>query len=139
MRISDWSSDVCSSDLQADDAATMSQLASELTYLSRSVDAQLLEEPAVSALSDNELLARSTEHDPALLSPFKEYELRVLRSGTAAALLVCTKDAARGVLEDAGCTASLDNPLWKQPDAPCAFTINTSEVRSEEHTSEHQS
>src|SRR3546814_14469375 len=29
---------------QADDAATMSQLASELTYLSRSVDAQLLEE-----------------------------------------------------------------------------------------------
>src|SRR3546814_4559217 len=96
---------------QADDAATMSQLASELTYLSRSVDAQLLEEPAVSALSDNELLARSTEHDPALLSPFKEYELRVLRSGTAAALLVCTKDAARGVLEDAGCTARLDNPL----------------------------
>src|SRR3546814_19618103 len=29
---------------QANDAATMSQLASELTYLSRSVDAQLLEE-----------------------------------------------------------------------------------------------
>src|SRR3546814_6447604 len=44
---------------QADDAATMSQLASELTYLSRSVDAQLLEEPAVS---------RSEEHTSELES-----------------------------------------------------------------------
>src|SRR3546814_3510766 len=46
---------------QADDAATMSQLASELTHLSRSVDAQLLEEPAV----------RSEEHTSELPSPMR--------------------------------------------------------------------
>ena len=116
----------CGSLGQVDDAETMSQLGSELTYLSRSVDAQLLEEPVGSAVSDNELLARSTAHDPGLLSPFKEYELRVLRGGTAAVLLVCTKDAARGLLEDAGCTARLDNSLWKRSNAPCTFTIDPS-------------
>src|SRR3546814_14071644 len=41
---------------QADDEATMSQLASELPYLSRSVHDQLLAEPEVSAIPDHDLL-----------------------------------------------------------------------------------
>ena len=110
-----------------DDAETMYIKASALTKLSAAVEATVqYDEPDIN-LSDKELLSLSTQDDPSLLEPFAGYVLRVNREFNHAIILACNADGTKGLLEDAGCTASLDKYLWEN-NSPCIFTLSTSKV-----------
>lgn len=116
-------------DIFAEDAITEESMmikASELTKLSTAVESAVLyEKDRSSGLESAELLKFATEHDPELLSRFSTYEVRVSTKEEHAALLVCTGDGRRALLEDAGCTAPLDRQAWQEaPDAPCEFKLD---------------
>ncbi|WP_020182124.1 hypothetical protein [Methylotenera sp. 1P/1] len=98
--------------------------ASALTKLSKAVEVTVRYENPPANLSDEELLKLSTTDDPGLLDPFDGYTLKINRDFNHAIVLVCSSDGTQGLLEDAGCTADLDNPLWKQT-MPCAFTLSS--------------
>jgi hypothetical protein len=98
--------------------------ASALTKLSKAVEGTVRYKNPPAILSDEELLKLSTEDDPGLLDPFEGYKLKINRDFNHAIVLVCSIDGAQGLLEDAGCTADLDNPMWKQK-VPCVFTLSS--------------
>jgi hypothetical protein len=100
-----------------------------LTKLSAAVESNLRYGPPSESLSDAEFLTRSVAHDPALLAPFAEYRIMATRQGNHAATLVCSKDGATALLEDAGCTATMDFLRWKEhPRKPCAFTVDLAQL-----------
>ncbi len=102
----------------------MLRLGSALTKLSAAVENSVRYKNPPPDLSDAELLALATQHDPALLDPFRDYAVRVLRQDRHAIVLVCTQDRQRGLLEDAGCTGKLDKQSWKEnPPQPCEFGL----------------
>jgi hypothetical protein len=101
--------------------------ASALTKLSTAVEVTInIEEPDKS-VSDQEILRISTEDDPSLLEPFKNNVIKINREFGHAVILVCSEDGKQGLLEDAGCTAKMDEYLWNKVNA-CAFTILSSSV-----------
>lgn len=109
--------------VSAADNETMYRLGSALTKLSASVQATVYKK-VDSTLTDEALLLIATQHDPELLVPFDRYRLRARIDHQHAVVLVCSANADRALLEDAGCTAKLDRHLWADLDAlPCTFTL----------------
>jgi hypothetical protein len=106
---------------------TMYIKASALTKLSAAVEATVRYDSLSASLSDQELLNLATEDDPSLLEPFNDYLLKVNKDFNHAIVLMCSKNGMQGLLEDAGCTASMDNHLWKIQ-ASCAFTLSSDVV-----------
>lgn len=99
--------------------------ASALTKVSAAVDSTIRYTPFLKQATSAELLALSTDHDPALMAPFKNFKVLVRRVGPHSEVLVCEPDGSRGLLEDAGCTAKLDKHLWRDnPPALCQFTLD---------------
>lgn len=105
----------------------MYQLATELTRLAAPVEATVRYDNPPAAMSDQELLKKATEYDPALLTPFKDYKVLVLRGHRHAVLLVCTQDG-KALLEDAGCTGQLESHRWQGQDRRCEFTLDINQV-----------
>ena len=111
------------------DAEQMYGLASALTKLSAVVESAVGFKDPPPGLTDAGLVAFATQHDPTLRVPFEGYTLRTLRRDPHAAVLVCTPDGTRALLEDAGCSAALDKHRWKDdPPTPCEFTLDLAAV-----------
>ncbi|TWO68070.1 hypothetical protein FN976_24345 [Caenimonas sedimenti] len=107
----------------------MNYLASALTKVSAGVDATVRFRPPPAGASEAEVLQMSTAHDPGLLKPFADYTVRVQRSGRASAVLVCDRGGSTALLEDAGCTAKLDEHRWSASTPQrCEFTLDLSTV-----------
>jgi hypothetical protein len=102
--------------------------ASALSKLSASVESTVRYKNPPANISDEDLLLRASAHDPALLNPFANYTLKVLRADGHSAVLMCSKDASQALLEDAGCTAAMDLHRWKSSNQPCAFSLNLSQT-----------
>jgi len=113
----------CASVEQKSDSETMYVAASALTKLSTSVESTVRYKRPPENISDKELLALATEHDPSLLAPFSGYTIKVLREDRHAAVLICSKDGLYGLLEDVGCTAAMDKHLWQIDGSQCTFTL----------------
>lgn len=107
----------------------MNYLASALTKVSAAVDASVRYRPLAATASDAEVLEAATAHDPGLLKPFVNYTVRVQRSGRASAVLVCDRGGNHALLEDAGCTAKLDEHRWSSSGPQrCEFTLDLSTI-----------
>jgi len=114
---------------RAAEAEKMYVLGSALTKLSASVEATVRYENPPEGISDKELLALSTKHDPQLLELFDGYTVKGSRQDGHAVVLVCDKDGKVGLLEDAGCSSEMDKHLWKEtPPKPCEFTLTVRDV-----------
>lgn len=113
---------------QLPDAETMYIKASALTKLSKAVESTVRYKSPPENISDQELLNLATQDDPSLLEPFAGYTLKVSRESLHAIVLVCTLDSTKGLLEDAGCTAKLDNHLWQSEGNLCSFTLVADEI-----------
>ena len=117
----------CTWFVKKDNEEAMLIQASALTKLSTAVEATVnIDEPDES-VSDEEILRLSTEDEPMLLEPFKDNVIKINREFGHAILLVCSADGAKGLLEDAGCTAKMDEYLWKKKNA-CEFTISSASL-----------
>lgn len=112
------------------DAETMYIKASALTKLSASVESTVRYKHPPEGISDAELLKLATEHDPSLLSPFKNYTIKVHQGDRHAVVLICSQDGTQGLLEDAGCSPPMDKHLWQNPGKTCAFTLSIQSVCS---------
>lgn len=107
----------------------MYTLAAALTKLSNVVESAVAFKDPPENLSERELLDFAVQHDPSLLRPFDPFDLRVLRQGGHAAVMVCMPEGGRALLEDAGCSAPLDRHWWKDdPQKPCAPTLDLATV-----------
>lgn len=107
----------------------MNYLASALTKVSAAVDATVRYRRPADGLPEAELLRFSTAHDPALMKPFDDLTVRVLRDGRDSAVLVCESHSDKALLEDAGCTAKLDQHRWSTDGINrCEFTIDIKKV-----------
>jgi hypothetical protein len=108
----------------ASEEATMYTLASDLTKLSAAMESAVAHKHPPAELTEEQLLDFATRHDPSLLEPFSNYQLKVVRDTQHALVLVCTKDGQHALLEDASCTSKLDKHLWNEnPPRPCEFTL----------------
>jgi hypothetical protein len=106
-------------------------LAAALTKVSAAAEANLLYGAPSDTLTDSEFLTQSVAHDPALLAPFSSYQIKATRQSGHTAILVCSKDGAVALLEDAGCTAAMDGQRWKEdPPGPCVFTADLAQLCS---------
>ena len=111
------------------EAEKMYVLGSALTKLSAAVEATVRYENPPEGISDKELLALSTKHDPQLLELFDGYTVKGSRQDGHAVVLACDKDGKVGLLEDAGCSSEMDKHLWKEtPPKPCEFTLTVRDV-----------
>lgn len=110
--------------VQASEAEKMLTLGAALRNLCSAMEDTVKYETPPEGLSDTELLARATSHDPGLLAPFGDYSIKPLIQDNSAILLVCSKDREIGLLEDACCSYQLDKHLWKEnPAKPCLITL----------------
>jgi hypothetical protein len=106
-------------------ADRMFRLSSALVRLTSAVEAAVRYENVPADASDDAILALATNHDRSLLKPFERYRVRVQRQGRDAVVLVCGQKQPIRLLEDAGCSASMDRHHWKSATAlPCEFTID---------------
>ena len=103
---------------QAQSEAEMNELGSALTKLSSAVESTVHYKKQGADLPDDKLLILSTQHDLGLLDRFLGCKLRVLRQSSHSAVLACTPDGRNALLEDAGCTARMDQ-LNGRP-GPCS-------------------
>jgi hypothetical protein len=101
--------------------------ASALTKLSAAVESTVRYKNPPPDISENELLALATRHDPILLENFKGYQVRVLQQDRHAVVLVCDSTRTRALLEDAGCTGPMDRNRWMGNPEPCEFSIRPEE------------
>ena len=107
----------------------MNELGAALIKLSSAVESGVRYKGIEETLSDKEILALSTTHDPSLLDPFLDYKLRVKVQNKHAAVLVCSENGSKALLEDAGCTARMELHRWKeQPLSPCEFSLDLNKV-----------
>lgn len=110
-------------DPSVQDEQAMQSLGAALTKLTSAVDVATAYEDLPPDIDEQQLLQRSTQHDPALLTPFDGYAVRVLNADGHVVLLVCADDRRRGLLEDAACTARLDRHAWREAGAACEFSL----------------
>jgi hypothetical protein len=104
-------------------------LGSAMTKVSAAAEAAVRYKDHPANLSEEGLLAFATQHDPSLLQPFREYKLRIKGEEGHAVVLVCTKDGAIALLEDAGCSGPMDKTLWEtDPPRPCDFSLRVRDV-----------
>lgn len=101
----------------------MYESASALTKLSAAMESYTRFGKPGADLSEAELLANGTEHDPALLSKLNGYKVRVLNRDRHAVVLICAKEGNQALLEDAGCTGTMDVHHWNAAPRACSFTI----------------
>jgi hypothetical protein len=107
----------------------MNYLASALTKVSAAVDATVRYRRPDEDLAEAELLQLSTAHDPNLMKPFNGLTVRVLRDGRDSAVLVCEARNGKALLEDAGCTAKLDQHRWNSGGFDrCEFTLDIKKI-----------
>ena len=110
-------------------AQEMNYLASALTKVSAAVDTTVRYRRQADGLPEAELLQLSTLHDPALMKPFDGLTVRVLRDGRDSAVLVCEARGGKALLEDAGCTAKLDQQRWTSGGVDrCEFTLDIKKI-----------
>lgn len=110
-------------------AQEMNYLASALTKVSAAVDATVRYRSPAGGLTEAELLQLSIAHDPALMKPFEGLTVRVLRDGRDSAVLVCEAHGGKALLEDAGCTAKLDQQRWTSGGVDgCEFTLDIKKI-----------
>ena len=96
----------------------MYTLAAALKKLSKTVE-------TTPSVTGDELLNQATKRDPALLAPFKEYTVKVLRQDKHSAVMICDKKKNTALLEDTGCTAKLDLHHWRENSgSACEFTLS---------------
>jgi hypothetical protein len=111
------------------DPEEMLELAPLATKLTSMVDATVRYENPPADASDARLLALATAEDPALLRAFDGYTLKARQEARHGAVLVCTKDGKRALLEDLGCTGALDLRRWESASpAPCEFSLSLSQA-----------
>jgi hypothetical protein len=104
---------------------TMRPLASALTKLSSETEALVRYGNLPPTATEEELLNLATKNDPSFLNTFKGYTLHAFSQDRHVIILLCTEDQEQGLLEDLGCTASLDRNLWKEDAVmPCEFTLS---------------
>lgn len=109
----------------------LNDLASSLTKLSSTVDGSVryLTPPPSPLLEDEQFLKLATASNPSVLAPFKGLKLRIQRLGTETAILVCRPDADVALLEDATCTAHMENHRWRsQLQTSCSFALDLAEI-----------
>jgi hypothetical protein len=107
----------------------MNELGAALIKLSSAVESGVRYKGLGANLPGDQLLMLSTQHDPNLLEPFKDYNLRVMIQENHSAVLICSKDGRNALLEDAGCTARMELHRWKdQPLSRCEFSLNLKKV-----------
>jgi hypothetical protein len=107
----------------------MNFLASALTKLSAAVDATARYGQLPADATGADLLTAATADDLGLVAPFSGYTIRVQRSGRFSSILICDRQGANALLEDAGCTAKLDEHRWSAPSPQrCEFTLNLNAV-----------
>jgi hypothetical protein len=107
----------------------MLTLASALTKLSAAVESTVRYKNPPPGLSDEELLALATQHDPTLLQQFADYTVRIYQENRHSIVLICTKDGDRALLEDTNCTPEVDRHHWEEtPPKPCEFTLSVPAV-----------
>ena len=103
----------------------MRPLASALTKLSSETEALVRYGNPPPPITEEELLKLATKNDPGFLDTFNGYTLHALSQDRHVIILLCTEDRKQGLLEDLGCTASLDRNLWQEDAAmPCEFTLS---------------
>ncbi|SEK60395.1 hypothetical protein [Nitrosovibrio tenuis] len=102
--------------------------ASALTKLSAAVESTVRYKNPPPDLSDSELLALATRHDPILLENFKNYKVKVQRQDRHSVVLICDATGTHALLEDAGCTGPMDRARWIGKPEPCDFSINVGKI-----------
>ncbi|PKN08549.1 MAG: hypothetical protein CVU73_08950 [Deltaproteobacteria bacterium HGW-Deltaproteobacteria-8] len=83
-------------------------MASALTKVASAVESTVHVKKHAGTLKDMDLLKKATEHDPSLLAPFGEYELKAEQNGNHAIVVVC--QGGKILLMDATCTRKADQP-----------------------------
>jgi hypothetical protein len=101
---------------------------SALTKLSAAVESTVRYKNPAPDLSDSELLALATRHDPVLLENFNGYKVRVLRQDRHSAVLVCDAAGTQALLGDAGCTGPMDRNRWLGKMELCEFSIDIKKI-----------
>lgn len=110
------------------DDTTMFPLASAVTKLSAAVDAYVSSTANLPSNS-NAIIEAATAHDPALRQPFHPYQVRLKIEGRNSAVLVCSLDGRRALIEDAGCTAKVERQAWREsPPPPCVSALDLATV-----------
>ena len=105
--------------------------AAALTKVSAATEAFLRYGSPPDGLPDDAFLTQSVAHDPGLLAPFSTYRVKATRVNGHTAVLVCTPDGTEALLEDAGCTATMDKQRWRDDSkSPCAFALDLNQVCS---------
>lgn len=100
-------------------------LASHLKKISKALNSTVVFKNAPEGLSEQELLKLSTEHDPTLMEPFKDYAVRVRRIGKATSVLLCDARRREAILEDTSCTADFDLYVRRDhPGSSCDFVLD---------------
>lgn len=98
-------------------------LASSLTKLTAAVESTVaFKKNAPAGARDQELVRVATAHDASLIEPFAQHTLRAEERDGHAVVLLCSKDGAKALFEDVGCTAKVDKHHW-ETSTPCEFTI----------------
>lgn len=114
----------------ASDKEEMFTLAAALTKLTAAVEEKVYFKEALAEMKDMELVNFSTAHDPRLKEPFAEYLLKAQGVNGHAIVLMCDKSGAKGLIEDGGCTSTLDRHWWlNQPSHPCEITTNICQTK----------
>lgn len=113
----------------ADDDETLMRAAAVLRTIANDVDTFVSSTPEASAIPEADIIRRATIRDPGRLGALDDYVLRVRIEGRNSAVLMCSKDSARGLVEDAGCSGRVDKLYFREaPGQTCAFTLNLAEV-----------
>ena len=112
-------------DRRSHEAQTIRPMASSLTKLSSEVEALIRYGNPPENATEDALFAIATKNDKGFIDAFGDYKLRLHAQNKHAIILLCTKDGKRGLLEDLGCTGTLDRNLWEEDaEKPCAFSLS---------------
>jgi hypothetical protein len=104
--------------------------ASVLQKVAAQVDDFVANSASVNSMAADEILQKSA--DPKLLGELKNYSLRVIVEGRNSSILMCTRDGARAVAEDAGCSARTDLAYFRQSGiSTCARRLSLKQVCGE--------
>lgn len=107
------------------DEEKMLGLAAALIKVSAPVHATVRYKNPPDDLRDDALIALATSHNPALLNAFNGYILKARQNGPNSSVLVCDDRGETALIEDAGCTGSLDLHIWKlTPQQPCDYVLD---------------
>ncbi len=113
----------CAGRLGPDDSDTLNSQAIALRRLASAVQGEVW----LGAGPGEDLLALAYAKDPSLRQPLKDNIVLVNVVEGNVALLLCTPDGARALIEDAACTPQPDLKAWEAGTLPCRFTLQPQE------------